>query len=333
MKDMKIISVAMCTYNGEAFLREQLDSIRSQTFPPDELIICDDVSQDGTLDILYSFKETCNFPVKIIANQKNVGVCKNFENAIMLCSGDVIVLADQDDIWQPFKIEIINKYFLENPLCGYVFSNAELIDKYGTPIGRNLWDSIGFTEKRQKKYTAGSQLEVMLRDGNFVYGMAMAFRTSFKQKLMPIDSRYEACTHDTWISLMLSAIGAHGVAIQESLVKYRQHEKQLAGGGRPFSFIELFRSAFSKRAEKDLELAGALDNIAKRFQHEEENTAYVVDFRNKLTAKATHLRARSLANSSRGFQKLKLVYRESISGRYGQYSGSIKSILKDLIVG
>ena len=88
----------MCTCNGEVYLREQLDSILAQTLPPNELIVCDDASTDGTLAILESFKETCPFTVTIVANKDRVGVGKNFESAIERCSGDIIFLADQDDI-------------------------------------------------------------------------------------------------------------------------------------------------------------------------------------------------------------------------------------------
>lgn len=328
------ISVAMCTYNGEAYLREQLDSILAQTVPPDELIVCDDASTDGTVGILCSFKEICSFPVTIIVNKHTVGVCKNFENAIGHCSGDIIILADQDDVWLPFKIESIITAFHNNPLCGYLFSNADLVDEQGKYIGRDLWKSIGFDKRQQTNYTSGDQLGEMLRSCCLVYGMTMAFRAVFKLKLMPIESRlFTACTHDTWISLMLTSMGLYGVAIPCSLIKYRQHEKQLAGGGQPLKLSQLLKKARSSRADIDLALADSLAHIAERLQNEEQQSESVVRARKQLTEKATHLRARVLANSSHGFQRLKIVFLESVSGRYGRYSGSLKSIVKDLISG
>jgi glycosyltransferase involved in cell wall biosynthesis len=154
------ISVAMCTCNGEVYLREQLESILAQTEPPNELIVCDDASTDGTVALLESFKKASPFPVTIIVNKNRVGVCKNFENAIGHCSGEIIFLADQDDIWLPAKLETVMATFERNPLCGYVFSNAELIDEQGNGIGRDLWTSISFDKRKQARYSAGDQLSV-----------------------------------------------------------------------------------------------------------------------------------------------------------------------------
>lgn len=333
MHPIDTISVAMCTYNGEAFLKEQLESILAQTVSPTEFVVCDDCSTDRTLEILYSFREACDFPVKIIVNTRNFGINKNFENAIAHCTGDIIALADQDDIWKPTKIEEIISAFQANPDCGYVFSNADLVDENGVFLGRDLWQSIRFTPKRYKKYTAGDQLEVMLRGGHFTYGMTMAFRSNFNHILMPIESRlFTACTHDIWISLILSAIGAYGVPIQKSLVMYRQHEKQIAGGGRRFSWIDLLMKIRTHNNETNQALADALESIATRLQYERQNGKHVLHTRKLLADKATHLRARSLANSTQGFQKFKVVFSEMVSGRYGKYSGSYKSILKDLFV-
>lgn len=333
MSALNSISVAMCTYNGEAFLKEQLESILAQTVPPSELVVCDDCSKDATLEILSTFKEKCNFPVIIITNTNNIGINKNFENAIAHCSGEFIAFADQDDIWQPTKIEEIINAFQNNQDCGYIFSDADLIDEHGRPIGRSLWQSIRFNQKRCNKYIADKQLEVMLRDGNFIYGMTMAFRSNFKNIVIPIASRsFADCTHDVWISLILSAIGAYGVPIQKPLVMYRQHEKQLAGAGRRLSLNEFLVKIRSNNNERNLELADALDNIAERLLGARQSSDYLLHARKLLTEKAFHLRVRALVSTKRGFQKLKIVFYETVSGRYGQYSGSYKSILKDLIL-
>lgn len=328
-KELKI-SVAMCTYNGEAFLKDQLDSIHAQTFPLSELVVCDDCSKDRTLEILHAFKESCNFPVIIIANTENVGVNKNFENAIAHCSGEFIALADQDDIWQPIKIEEIVNVFQDNPDCGYVFSNADLVNEDGETLCCNLWQSIRFTQKRYRRYASGDQLKVMLRDGNFVYGTTMAFRSVYKPILLPIESQSYACTHDTWISVILSGIGADGVAVSKSLVKYRQHARQLSGGGRQLTFLEFMEHARKRKSEIDMVFVDALMNIVERLRHYDQNKEHVSFSIKQLTQKELHLRSRYLAGLTNGFKKIKIVFRESITGRYGRYSGSYKSIIKDL---
>ena len=120
------VSVALCTYNGAKYLPDQLKSMELQTRKPDELVVCDDRSTDETLDILRAFKKTCLFRVRLYENESNLGSTKNFEKTIRLCHGDIIFLADQDDVWQSGKIERILAAFEEHPDAGYVFSNASM---------------------------------------------------------------------------------------------------------------------------------------------------------------------------------------------------------------
>ena len=105
------ISVAMATYNGAKYLREQLDSLYTQTRVPDEVIVCDDNSTDGTAEILEDYKHRYGLIYSI--NPKSLGVNKNFEKALHSCGGDYIMICDQDDIWLHNKIEISFKYMHE----------------------------------------------------------------------------------------------------------------------------------------------------------------------------------------------------------------------------
>ena len=100
------ISIALATYNGEAFLQDQLQSFEMQTRLPDEIIISDDNSTDKTLKILQNFKLETSIIVKIVNNNLGQGAVRNFNNALTHTSGDIILLSDQDDIWLPNKIEI-----------------------------------------------------------------------------------------------------------------------------------------------------------------------------------------------------------------------------------
>ena len=108
-----MISVAMCTYNGEKYIQEQLESIIYQSVPPDEIVICDDCSNDATLEIVKDILNSYDGIVQLVSNKHNLGYRKNFEKAISLCHGDIIFLSDQDDVWSSNKIEIIkSKYFV-----------------------------------------------------------------------------------------------------------------------------------------------------------------------------------------------------------------------------
>ena len=153
------ISVAMCTYNGAAFLPAQLASIAEQTRRPDELIVCDDASTDKTRDILESFARTSSIPVSLYFSDENTGSVKNFERAIGLCTGDVIALSDQDDVWNKDKLERIEQLFRENQNVGLVFSDAELVDTDLKPLDQRMWSAVGFDAHKQKLLRDGKSLD------------------------------------------------------------------------------------------------------------------------------------------------------------------------------
>ena len=104
------ISIAMATYNGAKYLREQLDSLASQTLLPNELVVCDDNSTDETVNIILNFKSAAPFEVYILKNEVNIGYTKNFEKAMAICTGNLILLCDQDDFWFSNKIMLIDKF-------------------------------------------------------------------------------------------------------------------------------------------------------------------------------------------------------------------------------
>src|ERR1700739_3468336 len=102
----ELVSIALCTYNGEAYIKEQLDSLIDQTYPNCEIIIVDDCSKDGTVGVLKQYAD--KYPqIKLHINSENLGYTKNFEKAIRLCNGEYIALCDQDDTWDKNKISIL----------------------------------------------------------------------------------------------------------------------------------------------------------------------------------------------------------------------------------
>lgn len=106
------LSVAMCTYNGDKFIASQLSSILDQTIPIDDIVICDDGSNDKTLEIISRIQQENPNKINLFRNPVNLGSTKNFEKAIDLCSGDYIFLADQDDIWKKDKVQKNFRCFL-----------------------------------------------------------------------------------------------------------------------------------------------------------------------------------------------------------------------------
>ena len=145
-------SVAMCTYDGERFLQDQLVSISSQSRLPDEMVVCDDNSSDETWSILCSFSKSAPFPVRLIRNERNLGVVENFEKALRLTSGDVVFLSDQDDVWRIDKIERISEHFETNPATGMVITDAEMVDENLSPQEHSLWHFWRMSERDHRDY-------------------------------------------------------------------------------------------------------------------------------------------------------------------------------------
>ena len=149
------VSIAMCTYNGARFLREQLESIASQTCLPDELVVCDDGSTDATLGILASYAKVSNFPVRVHCNTIRLGATRNFEQAISLAQGEVIVLSDQDDIWRHDKLQILTHNFSKHLDAGFIFSDAIVINEGGRIVLESLWKQFSFDKKKVRFFPGG----------------------------------------------------------------------------------------------------------------------------------------------------------------------------------
>ncbi|MGH9879715.1 MAG: glycosyltransferase family 2 protein, partial [Nitrososphaerales archaeon] len=220
------ISIALCTYNGAQYLSSQLESYLAQTYLPDELIVCDDCSQDETVAILNGFAARAPFSVRILVNDRNLGSTKNFEKAISLCSGGIIFLSDQDDVWAPYKIERVFNAFGSNSEIGMVFSDAELVDETLQPLGRNLLD--GRITREERELIEKGNLFAILFKRNIVTGATLAFRAGYSNAIIPISTDIPKMFHDEWIAVILSII-AKNIFLDEPLIKYRQHNKQQIG--------------------------------------------------------------------------------------------------------
>src|SRR5208282_3322611 len=154
------VSVAMCTYNGSRFLTEQLRSIASQSHPPREMVVCDDGSTDDTVSLLRKFAEQRLFPIRIFCNEERLGPAKNFEKAISLCSGDIIVFSDQDDMWKSEKVAKLVDALDRNPDAVYAFSDAEMIEEDGAPLGHTMWEAVGL-RRNLKRFSGLGQLRLL----------------------------------------------------------------------------------------------------------------------------------------------------------------------------
>jgi len=239
------LSIALCTFNGEKFLPEQLASLAAQTRRPDELIVYDDCSSDDTRSILRSFADSAPFPVVVRANDTNVGVAANFSRAVRACAGDIIFLADQDDVWKAEKLERIGREFASGSAPGLVFSDAAVVDVELKPLGVSLWQCAGLDAGKVPDPTEGL-FEAVLR-GDAVRGATMAFRSSLLGTCLPFPGAMGRWGHDSWLALVLTSI-APVRPIADVLMAYRQHDHQTAGLG-PRSVVGKLRKSAWRLAD------------------------------------------------------------------------------------
>ena len=325
------ISIAMCTYNGAEFLPAQLQSIITQSRPPDEMVICDDRSTDDTRSILETFKNESPIPVILHLNDQNLGSVKNFERAIGLCTGDVIALSDQDDVWRQDKLQLFESVLNRSPAVGFVFSDAEIVDEHLNPLNRRMWDEVGFDAHKRKLVRTGRALEVLI-SGWTVTGATMAFRSRFVKLALPIPDGI-AMIHDGWIALTIAAV-AKVVAVDEPLIQYRQHAQQQIGApprketAPELSSMQAIETAFRRR-NSSADLHKILKTLeARLLTHTSEfDTHKALSF---AADYAFHLNVRANLPQSR-LSRLPRILRELLSMRYHEYANGFKSAAKDLV--
>lgn len=201
-----MISVCMATYNGEKYIREQIDSILSQLSENDELVISDDGSTDDTRKIINHYVN--NYKNIIFVDGPKKGVIKNFENALSHSKGEYIFLTDQDDIWIEGKVKrVIKELSFKNKLL--VLHDAYIVNKDGDIIDNSFFDH---------RTSRPGLIRNLLK--NSYLGCCMAFRRELLDVALPFPDKIEM--HDWWIGLLGEALGKV-CFINEKYLMYRRH--------------------------------------------------------------------------------------------------------------
>lgn len=215
LNDNKTIMISVCiaTYNGELYIRKQLESILAQLTDEDEVIISDDASTDNTLSVIRQM----NSPIiHIYINEGKHGYTSNFENALKKAKGDYIFLSDQDDEWLPNKVAICMKNLKESDL---VVTDAILVNEAGIEIEPSF-------------YSIRAPLRSYI--GNIVkfgyLGCCLAFNRKILAKALPFPEKHKLCTHDNWLFIVAETFYKVRI-LDERLIYYRRHEHNVSTGG------------------------------------------------------------------------------------------------------
>lgn len=207
-----MISVAMATYNGAAFLPQQLASFVAQERRPDELVVTDDRSSDGTAEFVERFAETAPFRVRFSVNPERLGIRDNFQRALSLAEGDIVLLSDQDDAWFPAKIRRLVEHLEQDQNALVVMNDKIIADEQLQPSTATMLSNI-------RGY--GGALS------QFVAGCCAAVRRQWLDVVLPIPEGI--AYHDVWILGLAHDLGVVRLC-DEPLQLYRRHGKNASEG-------------------------------------------------------------------------------------------------------
>ncbi len=322
------VSVAIATYNGERFLFEQLDSIRQQTVLPNEIVISDDNSSDNTLAVIdealpVKWREENRVSLTVLRNAKALGPGKNFEQAILACTSDLIACADQDDVWVPHKVESLLRIFSENPKTFLVHSDAKLVNAEGQPIGLLLSEGLSFSQTELETLASGHSLPAIIKR-NLVTGATMMFTRELAHLAFPLP-REEL--HDGRLALVASLLDGL-VYLPKPLIGYRQHENNQIGG-TPMGLLDSFVAV-----QKSW-----IDMAANLAAHNQDHTELLETLGDRVSEVNQRIVRERIAHNqwriglphSRLFRVWPVVW-GVLRGRYARYGRQPHDVLRDLLM-
>jgi glycosyltransferase involved in cell wall biosynthesis len=322
------VSIAMTTCEGARWVEAQLESFARQTRLPDQLVVCDDCSEDDTFARVQAFAARAPFEVVPVRNERRMATTPNFAQAVGLCDGDVVFFADQDDVWHPEKVEAVLAELAAHPEVGAVFHNGRVVDGEGSPLGYELWDSLWFDEAERRKVRSGRAAHVFVRHV-VAAGTTLAFRGLYKPLVLPFPELHDC--HDAWVSFLVTAVS--GVRLVErNLIDYRLH------GANQFGLRRFGWREQLEKARWQLQ-TGIFSHNVRFFGAARERLLAQRDPRLRappelirlVEAKIAHARRRD-AMSQHLVQRLPDVWRELASGGYRRFSYGWKSVAQDLLL-
>ncbi|GAB2452099.1 glycosyltransferase involved in cell wall biosynthesis [Conyzicola lurida] len=318
------ISVALCTHNGERFVAEQIRSILAQTTPVTEIVLGDDASTDATVSVVE--KAVAGLGAKaptlvVIRNEVALGVAANFEATLRACTGELVLLSDQDDSWHPTRVSLTVAEFAARPRLTLLHSDATLVDADGTPTGRGLFEVLGVTADDLASEHEGNGFAVLLTR-NIVTGATVALRRSLLDVALPVPP---AWIHDEWLAAVSAATGGLD-SLERQLVDYRQHGGNVIGVSR-LSVAQKWGKLVEPRGDRNTQLAQRALELADRLGNMQGVPA---DILHSARGKLLHETRRASLSPHR-LGRLRTVAAELASGRYSVYGRGTADIARDLV--
>lgn len=289
----------------------------SQTSLPREIILLDDLSEDGTYEFVKAYEHPALGSIKFLVEQNScrLGSIKSFERALMLATSEWVAFADQDDYWRKEKLETL---FAWKSTASLVFSDALLMDQDDVLLGRTLWQDLKFDSEKRRVFT-DNPIEV-LKTGFYVTGAAMMVVREKALSCVPFPKKIH---HDAWIAWNLALRGCNLRPVDDCLWHYRLHASQQVGVGLSKNPISRIRRFFSREDQFLHKLIGSFGELlaADGLNDHSLEKKYI-------TEKMSHLHNRL----NRKDICWRVLFEDFKNGRYAEHSLGVRSFLKDLIV-
>ncbi|MFC5727445.1 MULTISPECIES: glycosyltransferase [Nocardioides] len=224
------VSVALAAYNGERFIRQQVIGILDQDRPIDQLVVADDGSTDSTLDIVRDLVRSRGRGTELVVLEPGtvpLGPTENFVRAVRRSTSEVVILADQDDMWSERRVAAALAHFEQDPAAWIVAHDAQLIDARGENLAISTFDSMGVTSEEIRLLSSANAM-VALSRRNVLAGMSFALDRRLLDTAFPIPPGW---MHDYWLACWAGARGRLRVVADPSVLFYRQHDQNVYGAG------------------------------------------------------------------------------------------------------
>lgn len=324
----------MCTYNGARFLQEQLRSIAAQSVPVQEIVICDDGSEDETCAIVESFSSEHPGLVRFYRNPERLGGPRNFAQTISLCQGEIIFLSDQDDSWFPTKVERMAALLASDETCAVVSVAATVTDENLKPNGKTLSPMFQTVDEKWSTFSARIHQ-------SSAYGCTLAFRTSLSSLIFPMSPHW---WHDNWICFIASRF-TEIRGIEEPLMFFRRHRassgmhdkldfgffRQLVAGAKRSRRID-YEHDLQKWQDMKQQLKKIVDDdhfaVNIRYGILGSKSAILDEVQARLDFAQTRLNIVARPRPLR----LGPALRVYLAGHYNEFTSGWKSLVKDLLI-
>lgn len=318
-------SIALCTFNGARFLEAQWESLLAQSRRPDEIVVRDDGSTDGTPELLERLRgrtESMGVRVNIAYNARNLGYVQNFSGALQAASGDIVFLCDQDDVWRPEKLARQVAAFEQVPALLLLCTDARRVGPDGADLGRSLFDVLAVTRAELRCIHGGRGFAVLARR-SMATGATVAMRRSLLAAALPVPRGW---VHDEWLAATAAALDGFD-CLEEALIDYRQHPDNQIGMPER-GWRDKWRDLLRARA-------GLLDALIARSESldawlDARRGPQTQHWHDELAQELLHWRWRRRLTGA-PWRRAAPIVRELLSGRYNRYGTGWRSALRDLL--